>query len=110
MQVGMAMKNSIEIIISATDRASSALQKSSRSLKDWATKNEIPLQRLKMVGQETFSILSNKVLEFTDKASKTKEAEDAMGRLAKNINLNSKDILSWLKNASVPMLLYWGFL
>lgn len=47
MQVGMAMKNSIEIIISATDRASSALQESSRPLKDWATKNEIPLQRLK---------------------------------------------------------------
>jgi hypothetical protein len=78
MQVGMAMKNSIEIIISATDRASSALQESSRPLKDWATKNEIPLQRLKIVGQETFSILSNKVLELTDKASKTKEAEDAM--------------------------------
>nr|DAF36122.1 MAG TPA: hypothetical protein [Caudoviricetes sp.] len=40
------------------------------------------------------------VSDFTDKASNTKEAGDAMDRLAKNLNLNSKDILSGLQNAS----------
>ncbi|MDO4713842.1 MAG: hypothetical protein Q4B28_04270 [bacterium] len=96
----MAVKNAIEIIISATDNASAVFAKSANGLKGVADKmqqrsnqNEYALNRMHNVGKQVFSTLSSHIVDFTDKAGKTKEAEEAMDRLSKNLNLNSKDIL-----------------
>lgn len=103
----MAVKNAIEIIISATDKASAVLSKSANSLKwmadkmsDFAKNNEFALMRIKQTGVDTLKTLATHIWEFTDKASKTKEASEAMDRLAKNMNISSKDILSGLQTAS----------
>lgn len=55
----MSIKNTIEIILSATDRASDAINKSSSQIKNslenlnqWAFKNEISLQRMHNTGKE----------------------------------------------------------
>lgn len=103
----MAVKNAIEIIISATDKASAVLAKSANGLKSVSDKmqqrsnqNEYSLNRMNNIGKQVLSKMGGYIEDFTDKASKTKEAEEAMDRLSKNLNLNSKDILSGLQNAS----------
>ncbi|PZM87655.1 MAG: hypothetical protein DLD55_00020 [candidate division SR1 bacterium] len=103
----MAVKNAIEIIISATDKASAVLSKSANSLKgtadkmsDFAKNNEFALMRIKQTGVDTLKTLGTYIGDFTDKASKTKEASEAMERLSKNMNISSKDILSGLQKAS----------
>lgn len=103
----MVVKNAIEIIISATDKASAVLSKSANSLKwmadkmsDFAKNNEFALMRIKQTGVDTLKTLGTYIWDFTDKASKTKEASEAMDRLAKNMNISSKDILSGLQTAS----------
>lgn len=103
----MAVKNAIEIIISATDKASAVFAKSANGLKGVSEKmqqrsnqNEYSLNRMNSIGKQVLSKMGGYIEDFTDKASKTKEAEEAMDRLSKNLNLNSKDILSGLQNAS----------
>ena len=103
----MAVKNAIEIIISATDKASAVFAKSANGLKVVSEKmqqrsnqNEYSLNRMNSIGKQVLSKMGGYIEDFTDKASKTKEAEEAMDRLSKNLNLNSKDILSGLQNAS----------
>nr|DAN78548.1 MAG TPA: hypothetical protein [Caudoviricetes sp.] len=103
----MAVKNAIEIIISATDKASAVFAKSANGLKGVSEKmqqrsnqNEYSLNRMNSIGKQVLSKMGGYIEDFTDKASKTKEAEEAMNRLSKNLNLNSKDILSGLQNAS----------
>lgn len=103
----MAVKNAIEIIISATDKASAVFAKSANGLKVASEKmqqrsnqNEYSLNRMNSIGKQVLSKMGGYIEDFTNKASKTKEAEEAMDRLSKNLNLNSKDILSGLQNAS----------
>lgn len=103
----MAVKNAIEIIISATDKASAVFAKSANGLKVASDKmqqrsnqNEYSLNRMNNIGKQVLSKMGEYIEDFTNKASKTKEAEEAMDRLSKNLNLNSKDILSGLQNAS----------
>lgn len=103
----MAVKNAIEIIISATDKASAVFAKSANGLKSVSDKmqqrsnqNEYSLNRMNGIGKQVLSKMGEYIEDFTNKASKTKEAEEAMDRLSKNLNLNSKDILSGLQNAS----------
>ena len=103
----MAVKNAIEIIISATDKASAVFAKSANGFKGVSEKmqqrsnqNEYSLNRMNSIGKQVLSKMGGYIEDFTDKASKTKEAEEAMDRLSKNLNLNSKDILSGLQNAS----------
>ena len=103
----MAAKSAIEIVISAVDKASatfwktaSSFEKLSEKMQIWSNQNEYSLNRMNSIWKEVFSKMTQYVSDFTDKASNTKEAGDAMDRLAKNLNLNSKDILSGLQNAS----------
>lgn len=103
----MAAKSAIEIVISAVDKASatfwktaSSFEKLSEKMQVWSNQNEYSLSRMNSIWKEVFSKMTQYVSDFTDKASNTKEAGDAMDRLAKNLNLNSKDILSGLQNAS----------
>lgn len=103
----MAAKSAIEIVISAVDKASatfwktaSSFEKLSEKMQIWSNQNEYSLSRMNSIWKEVFSKMTQYVSDFTDKASNTKEAGDAMDRLAKNLNLNSKDILSGLQNAS----------
>lgn len=103
----MAAKSAIEIVISAVDKASatfwktaSSFEKLSEKMQIRSNQNEYSLNRMNSIWKEVFSKMTQYVSDFTDKASNTKEAGDAMDRLAKNLNLNSKDILSGLQNAS----------
>ncbi|PZM86859.1 MAG: hypothetical protein DLD55_04435 [candidate division SR1 bacterium] len=103
----MAVKNAIEIIISATDKASAVFEKSANGLKVVADKmqqrsnqNEYSLNRMNSIGKQVLSKMGEYIEDFTDKAGKTKEAEEAMDRLSKNLNLNSKDILKGLESSS----------
>lgn len=103
----MARKNAIEIIVTATDKASAVFSQVSTGLRwmgeklnNFAQKNEVALFRLGTIWKDTLHALGTHIADFTEKASKTKEVEEAMGRLAKNMNMNSKDILSWIKKAS----------
>lgn len=113
----MAVKNAIEIIISATDKASAVFAKSANGLKGVSEKmqqrsnqNEYSLNRMNSIGKQVLSKMGGYIEDFTDKASKTKEAEEAMDRLSRNLNLNSKDILSGLQTASKGAVSNYGLI
>ena len=95
-----AVKNTIQILISATDKASATLKNAGNNLVNWAKNNELSFAKLKDAGQSVFSSLTTNIRDFTGAAMQTQEAQEAMNRLSKNMNLNSKSILDWLKTSS----------
>lgn len=95
-----AVKNTIQILISATDKASATLKNAGNNLANWAKNNELSFAKMKDAGQSVFTSLTTHVKDFTSAAMQTQEAQEAMDRLSKNMNLNSKSILDWLKTSS----------
>lgn len=95
-----AVKNTIQILLSATDKASATLKNAGNNLVNWAKNNELSFAKLKDAGQSVFSSLTTHIKDFTGAAMQTQEAQEAMDRLSKNMNLNSKSILDWLKTSS----------
>lgn len=88
-----AVKNTIQILISATDKASATLKNAGNNLANWAKNNELSFAKMKDAGQSVFTSLTTHVKDFTSAAMQTQEAQEAMDRLSKNMNLNSKSIL-----------------
>ena len=88
-----AVKNTIQILLSATDKASATLKNAGNNLVNWAKNNELSFAKLKDAGQSVFTSLTTHIKDFTGAAMQTQEAQEAMDRLSKNMNLNSKSIL-----------------
>ena len=96
----MSIKNTIEIIISATNKAGDALKQARSDIAQVARGHKETLQGMATWGGATLGLLTKGVKDLTSSAANTKEAHQAMDRLAKTMNMDWEKILSWLQKAS----------
>ena len=96
----MSIKNTIEIIISATNKAGDALKQARRDIAQVARGHKETLQGMATWGGAALGLLTKGVKDLTSSAANTKEAHQAMDRLAKTMNMDWEKILSWLQKAS----------
>ena len=96
----MSIKNTIEIIISATNKAGDALKQARSDIAQVAREHKETLQGMATWGGAALGLLTKGVKDLTSSAANTKEAHQAMDRLAKTMNMDWEKILSWLQKAS----------
>ena len=96
----MSIKNTIEIIISATNKAGDALKQARSDIAQVARGHKETLQGMATWGGAALGLLTKGVKDLTSSAANTKEAHQAMDRLAKTMNMDWEKILSWLQKAS----------
>ncbi|MFC2494758.1 MAG: hypothetical protein ACFNWZ_00955 [Candidatus Absconditicoccaceae bacterium] len=96
----MSIKNTIEIIISATNKAGDALKQARSDIAQVARGHKETLQGMATWGGAALGLLTKGVKDLTSSAANTKEAHQAMDRLAKTMNMDGEKILSGLQKAS----------
>lgn len=96
----MSIKNTIEIIISATNKAGDALKQARSDIAQVAREHKETLQGMATWGGAALGLLTKGVKDLTSSAANTKEAHQAMDRLTKTMNMDWEKILSWLQKAS----------
>ena len=84
----MSIKNTIEIIISATNKAGDALKQARSDIAQVAREHKETLQGMATWGGAALGLLTKGGKDLTSSAANTKEAHQAMDRLAKTMNMD----------------------